>query len=675
MNNMRLVVKLALGFGILVAIIVFLGSVSVWQLKKVGRIAEQLSTESVPMVNASLDADRALRTARYEFRAYGLTGDDRYRLAGLPHLKATQAHLKAVSDLADKYSSLAGMKEKVKHGMDKTAEYATLVGETSSQDKEVEAIHARQNESASLFVSNSAAYLDSQKKLLEAQIQETATATNLTELAASLKERLHKVMRANEIISSGSRLWMSYWESAALRDPRVVQDAMKEFEVIDKKLSEIALVTRQEADKTHLDAMKSAAEHYKAAMKEYVTSATACAELGVDRDDVSEAALEAVGANTTVCIGRVGTMAAHASANLAQAVRIMLTGIVVAILIALMLMLVIIRGVFRQVGGEPGMIAMISEKIAAGDLTVDWRGGVKVPTGILASVGKMVDCLRQQACETREAAIVLASSASEISASVAQVTSGAQETSTAVTETTTTVEEVKQVAHLTSLKSKEVAENAHMGLQMAHAGRKAAETVNESMTRINEQMAAIADTIVKLGEQSQVIGEITSTVDDIAEQSNLLAVNAAVEAAKAGEHGRGFAVVAQEIKSLAAQSKQATKQVRGILNDIQKAAGAAVMATEQGGKAVEQGMQESLRANESIIALSASFTETVQSARQIAVSTQEQLTGMDQVASAMESIKEASAKNLESMRQLKTEAQTLKDIGCKFTELVERYKV
>jgi methyl-accepting chemotaxis protein len=345
------------------------------------------------------------------------------------------------------------------------------------------------------------------------------------------------------------------------------------------------------------------------------------------------------------------------------------------ILLAVISMIVVIRGVYRQVGGEPVKIALITEQVAAGDLMVDWRNGIKEPTGILASIGKMVENLQSQIRDLRDAANVLTSSASEISASVTQVTSGAQETATAVTETTATVEEVKQGTHLTSQKSKAIADNAQQGLQMAHAGRKATETVTEGMVRINDQMTSIAGTIMKLGEQSQAIGEITATVDDIAEQSNLLAVNAAVEAAKAGEHGRGFAVVAQEIKSLAEQSKQATKQVRSILNDIQKATGAAVMATEKGSKVVDQGLNESARASELIQALSASFTDAAQSAGQIAASTQEQLTGMDQVAMAMENIKEASQQNVTSMRQLEVAAQTLKEIGHKFTESVGRYKV
>ena len=130
----------------------------------------------------------------------------------------------------------------------------------------------------------------------------------------------------------------------------------------------------------------------------------------------------------------------------------------------------------------------------------------------------------------------------------------------------------------------------------------------EVMNRIREQMESIAESIVRLSEQGQTIGEIIATVNDLAEQSNLLAVNAAIEAARAGEQGKGFAVVAQEVKSLAEQSKQATAQVRAILGDIQKATNSAVMATEQGSKAVEAGVAQSTQAGEAIRLLAESIS-------------------------------------------------------------------
>jgi methyl-accepting chemotaxis protein len=180
---------------------------------------------------------------------------------------------------------------------------------------------------------------------------------------------------------------------------------------------------------------------------------------------------------------------------------------------------------------------------------------------------------------------------------------------------------------------------------------------------------------VRLSEQGQAIGEIMASVNDLAEQSNLLAVNASIEAAKAGEHGKGFAVVAQEVRNLAQQSKQATAQVRTILSDFQKATSTAVMATEQGSKAVDSGVKQSAEASEAIRILTDSISEAAQAAAQIAASSQQQRVGMDQVALAMESIKQASLQNASSTKQGEAAAMNLHTLGQKMKLLVERYQV
>jgi methyl-accepting chemotaxis protein len=195
------------------------------------------------------------------------------------------------------------------------------------------------------------------------------------------------------------------------------------------------------------------------------------------------------------------------------------------------------------------------------------------------------------------------------------------------------------------------------------------------MNRIREQMDSIAQTIVRLSEQSQSIGGIIASVTDIADQSNLLAVNAAIEAAKAGEHGKGFAVVAQEIKNLAGQSKQATSEVRNILNDVQKATSAAVMATEQGSKAVETGVKQSVLAGEAIRFLSESSNEAVQAATQIVASSQQQVVGMDQISVAMQNINQAGTETAVSMVQSEKAAKNLHELGQKLKDMVDRFKV
>ena len=269
----------------------------------------------------------------------------------------------------------------------------------------------------------------------------------------------------------------------------------------------------------------------------------------------------------------------------------------------------------------------------------------------------------------------LASSTSEISVSVTQLAASVAETSTAVSETSATAEEIKQTAQLTSQKAKYVSDTARQVEQISKDGRKAVQTTIESMNGIRAQMESIGGSIMKLSEQSQAIGEIIAAVDDIADQSNLLAVNAAIEAAKADEHGKGFAVVAQEMRSLAEQSKQATTKVRTILNDIQKATSEAVLATEQGNKRGDAGVKQSEQAGESIQALADSVAEAAQAGAQIAASSQQQLAGTDQVVAAMENIKQATGQNAVSTRQLETTVQKLAELGHTLKELVGHYKV
>lgn len=328
---------------------------------------------------------------------------------------------------------------------------------------------------------------------------------------------------------------------------------------------------------------------------------------------------------------------------------------------------------FKRMAAFQREMAGLAGKLAAGDLTIQVK-----PQSAEDLVGNafasMVTNLRSLTVEMTEAVNVLGSASSEIVASTQQLTAGATETATAVTETTTTVEELKQTAQVSSQKAKSVSESGQKSAQSSLAGRKSTEESAESMKRIHQQMSSIADSMVRLSEQTQAIGQIIAAVDDLAAQSNLLAVNAAIEAAKAGEQGKGFTVVAQEVKSLAEQSKQATAQVRTILNDIQKATSVAVMATEQGSKAVEAGVKQSSQAGEAILALTGSITDSAQAASQIAASSQQQLVGVDQVAVAMESIKQATVQNVASAKQMETSARNLSEVGKKLKRLVERYK-
>ncbi len=269
----------------------------------------------------------------------------------------------------------------------------------------------------------------------------------------------------------------------------------------------------------------------------------------------------------------------------------------------------------------------------------------------------------------------LSNSSGDIIASINHISTGTSETATSVNETTTTVEELKQTGQLSSEKAKNVLQSAESALDLLKNNEAFLLATIQDMNQIQERMGIISESIVKLSEHSQAIGRIIDTVNDLAEQSNLLAVNAAIEAAKAGEQGKGFAVVAQEVRSLAEQSKQATFQVHSILNDIQNATSAAVMATEQGSKAVAKGVEQSSQANDSIRSLSDGMSQVTQAASQIAVSSEQQSVGVNQVTVAMGNIKEASNQHLENMRQVETAVQGLNQVGETLKKLASQFAI
>lgn len=310
-------------------------------------------------------------------------------------------------------------------------------------------------------------------------------------------------------------------------------------------------------------------------------------------------------------------------------------------------------------------VVAAAQRISSGDLrsTIP-LGNRKDEVGLLAQAfHTMVENLRTMQREVQEGVNVLASSASEIFTATAQIAAGATETATAVSQTTATAEEVKQTAQVSAQKAGNVADIAQRAAQSAQTGRKAIDESVAGMQHIREQMELIAETVVRLSEQSQAIGEIISSVNDLAEQSNLLAVNASIEAAKAGEHGKGFAVVAHEIRNLATQSKESTAQVRTILNDIQRATTATVMAAEQGSKAVEVGVRQVNESGEAIRTLAESIVGAAQAATQITASTQEQLIGIDQVAIAIQNILQASKQNATATQQAEAGAKNLNKLG------------
>lgn len=317
------------------------------------------------------------------------------------------------------------------------------------------------------------------------------------------------------------------------------------------------------------------------------------------------------------------------------------------------------------------------ERVASGDLTI--RLGDRYSENELKTLGSKLDDmvinLRRFVLRVKESAGKISVATSEITASATQQTNSANEQSSAVNQTTTTVDQIRQATNQSANKAASVAETAKKTVQISQAGQKAVSDCVDGMNRIKEKVELIAKNILSLSEQTQQIGDIITSANDIAEQSNLLALNASIEAARAGEHGKGFAVVAAEVKNLAAQSRQATAQVKDILSDIQKATNQAVLVTEEGSKGVDEGVDMVNLAGKTIRQLASNIAESAEAAQEIVASANQQSLGMDQILPAMQNINQAAQETLAGTKQTVNAAENLNVLARNMEEEVGKYKL
>lgn len=317
-------------------------------------------------------------------------------------------------------------------------------------------------------------------------------------------------------------------------------------------------------------------------------------------------------------------------------------------------------------------------KVAAGDLStaLTINGDRQDSLTILGdSLNKMVQGLRTMTLQIREATSNISSAAAEILATATEQAAGANQQSDEVSQTRAALDEIRTTVELALTKARVVTQNAERTRQFSQDGQAAIKETIDNMEQIKQKVTDIADNILRLSERTQHIRQITATVDDLAYQSNLLALNASIEAARAGEYGRGFAVVALEVRNLAQQSREATNQVKAILNEIHVAAQTAVTTTTAGTEDVDSGVLLTEKTGKTISKLARRAIQSADLTQQIELSATQQRQGMEQIEATIENISQAVIQNLASTHQTEKAAQDLNEVAHHLEQAVAQYKL
>ncbi|MEJ5244338.1 MAG: methyl-accepting chemotaxis protein [Bacteroidota bacterium] len=314
--------------------------------------------------------------------------------------------------------------------------------------------------------------------------------------------------------------------------------------------------------------------------------------------------------------------------------------------------------------------------MATGDLTArmlgDYRGDL---AKLKQDINMLADSLSGLIRQVNELVDNTASSATEISATAEGLAAASQEQSAQADEVASAVEQMSRTITENAMAANKTAEVAQENGRIASEGGQVVSQTVDKMRDIAKVVKNSAENIEKLGESSKQIGEIISVIDDIADQTNLLALNAAIEAARAGEQGRGFAVVADEVRKLAERTTEATKQIAVMIKGIQSETEAAVIAMNKGTTEVTSGIELADKAGQSLKQILNSTQEVIDMINRIAAASEEQSATSEQISKNVTSISQVTAESAKRVEDVAHTAEDLAKMTNQLADLMRQFKI
>jgi methyl-accepting chemotaxis protein len=607
MKNLKLGMKIGLGFGILILIAALLGGMAMVNMGSVGRQADRLSQETAPEVDVAVNIERGVASAMYALRGYTYTGDPKFWDETGKTLAELDRHLAQGRELAQRYPGLAGLKQSVEKTTGVLADYKKLVEQTASTQKAIEASRTAMNEAAQSFAKNSSDFSTSQENMMNQEIEAKFE-------PAKLKERLEKISMMGDVVEAVGNMRAANFKAQAIRDIKLFQEAFKFFEIIDKNLDKLRPITRNEANIRQLAEVKKGAEAYRAAMNDFQKQWQAMEVVDAKRRELATGMRKAAEETAAMGVKETQDVTTEASRSLATASTIMAVGLVLALILGVAVAIFITRGITGPVVQGVGF----AQKMAEGDMTQDLHVDQQDEIGVLAhALREMTGRLNEVMGEVTEGANNVASGSQQLSATSETLSQGASEQAASVEEVSSSMEQM----------ASNIQQNADNAVQTEAMALKAAKDAEEGGQAVTQTVGAMKQ-----------IAEKISIIEEIARQTNLLALNAAIEAARAGEHGKGFAVVAAEVRKLAERSGYAASEISALSSE-------SVAVAEKAGTMLS--------------AIVPDIKKTAELVQEIAAASREQNAGADQINKAIQQLDQVIQQNASASEEMASTSEEL----------------